>query len=125
MVSPSSPSASRRRGGAVLGYIAAAPDRECEAREGMLEQLERLAGEPVPAEELDGARRYAAGLVEIRRQHAAGVASELLDAWLAGTLGEWQELPQRLRTVSAEDVARVAAEVFRRELVAEYVARGR
>jgi len=114
----------RRRGGAVLAYIATAPERESEAREGMLEQLERLAAEPPSAEELEGARRYAAGLVEIHRQHAAGVAAEMLDAWVGGTLGEWCELPGRLRAVSASDVSRVAAAVFRREKAAEFVVRG-
>lgn len=115
----------RRRGGAVLAYIATAPEREAEAREGMLEQLERLAGDPVRSEELEGARRYAAGLVEIHRQHAAGVAGEMLDAWVGGTLDQWHELPVRLRAVSASDVSRVAGAVFRRERVAEYVVRGR
>jgi zinc protease len=115
----------RRRAGAVLAYVATSPERESEAREGMLDQLGRLAREPVSAEELEGARRYAAGLAEIGRQHAAGVASEMVDAWVGGTLGAWHELPQRLRAVRGEEVARVAAEVFRRELVAEYVVRGR
>ncbi len=114
----------RRRGGAVLGYIATSPERESEAREGMLDELERLAREPVPAEELKRARRYAAGLVEIRRQHAAGVASEMLDAWVTGRLAEWNNLPERLRAVSADDVRRVAATVFRRDDRAEYVVRG-
>jgi zinc protease len=114
----------RRRAGAVLAYVATAPERESEARAGVLDQLERLAREPVSAEELEGARRYAAGLAEIGRQHAAAVASEMLDAWVSGTLADWYDLPQRLRAVRAEDVARVAATVFRRDLMAEYVVRG-
>jgi zinc protease len=114
----------RRRGGAVLAYIATSPERESEARQGMLDQLERLGREPVSTEELEGARRYAAGLAEIGRQHAASVASDILDAWVSGTLADWHELPQRLRAVSAEDVARVGVEVFRREVVAEYAVRG-
>ncbi len=114
----------RRRGGAVLGYIATSPERESEAREGMLEQLERLAREPVEAEELERARRYAAGLVAIGRQHAASIAGEILDAWVTGTLAEWDDRPGRLGEVSVEDVARVAAAAFRREGLVEYVVRG-
>ncbi len=114
----------RRRGGAVLGYIATSPQRENEARDGMLEQLERLAHEPVPQEELERARRYAAGLVDIRRQHAASIAVEILDGWVTGTLSEWDGLPGRLGAVSADEVERVAGAVFRSEQRAEYVVRG-
>jgi zinc protease len=114
----------RRRGGAFLAYTATSPEREAEARDAMLEELVRVAREPVQAGELERARQYAAGLVDIRRQHVAYVASELVDACVAGTLDAWAELPRRLRSVSAEELLQVAAAVFAPDRRAEYVVRG-
>ncbi len=114
----------RRRAGAVVAYIATSPEREAEARAGMLAELERLAREPVPEAELERARRYAAGLVDIRRQHGASVASELVDAWVSGTVEQMARLPEALRAITPRDVSRVAEAVFRGERLSEYVVRG-
>jgi zinc protease len=114
----------KRRAGAVVTYIATSPEREAEARAGMLGELDRLTNEAVSDVELERARRYAAGLVEIRRQYCASVASELLDAWVRGALADQWHLPRRLRAVTAQDVSRVAQKVFQPELVAEYIVRG-
>lgn len=113
-----------RRAGAFLVYTATSPEREAEARDAMQEELERLSRELVAAEELERARQYAAGLVEIRRQQVAQVAGELVDAWVAGTLDQWAELPQRLRSVTAREVLEVAASVFAPDRRAEYAVRG-
>jgi zinc protease len=114
----------RRRAGALLTYIATSPDRETEARDEMLKELSRLVQTPVPEAELDRARNYAAGLVEMRQQNASSVASEILSAWLNGALEELTETAARLRSVTAEDVTRVATEVFGAGRRAEYVVRG-
>jgi zinc protease len=113
-----------RRAGAFLAYTATAPEREAEARETLWAELERLAREPAAEQEVERARRYAAGLVEIRRQHVAAVAGELVDAWLADQLAEWADLPQRLRSVTAQEVFEVAASVFQADRGTEYVVRG-
>jgi zinc protease len=114
----------RRRAGALVAYIATSPEREAEARAGMLAELERLAREPVSEGELERARRYAAGLAVIRRQHGASVASELVDAWVSGTIAQVAAVPAALRAVTARDVARVAEAVFQVERAAEYIVRG-
>ncbi len=113
----------RRRAGAMLTYIATSPDREGEAREGMLAELERVVAAPVPEDELTRARNYAAGLVEVGRQSGASVAGEIMTAWLHGVLDELVETAARLRAVTAEDVARVVREVFVGDR-AEFVVRG-
>jgi zinc protease len=115
----------RRRAGAMLTYIATSPERESEAREEMLRELERLVEGRVSERELTRARNYAAGLVEVSQQTASSVASEMLSAWLNGVLDELQDKAARLRAVSADDVANVASEVFGVEKRAEYVVRGR
>jgi zinc protease len=113
-----------RHAGAVLGYIATAPEREAEARESMLRELERLAGEPPSEAEVERARNYAAGVTEISRQTGRAIAGEILDAWMYGVVDQIAEAPARLRAVSAEDVHRVAAQVFVSDARAEYVVRG-
>jgi zinc protease len=114
----------RRRAGAMLTYIATSPEREAEARDAMLEELERLVEERVTEQELTRARNYAAGLVEMRQQNASSVASEILSAWLNGVLDEYAAAAQRLRAVTADDIARVAADIFGAGQRAEYVVRG-
>ncbi len=110
--------------GAVLCYIATAPERENEAREAMLTELRRLATEPPSNDEVERARNYVAGVTEISRQTGRAVAAELLDAWIYGTVDQVAETPARLRAVSADDIHRVAAQVFVGEARAEYVVRG-
>lgn len=115
----------RRRGGAMIGYIATSPEREDAARDAMLAELERLVAEPVTEDELRRARNYAAGQVEIRQQHGGAVAGELLAAWVNGVIEELVSIPERLRAVTAEDVARVARRVFDSGERAEFVVRGK
>lgn len=112
------------RAGAVITYIATSPEREAEAREVMVAELERVSREPLARVELERARRYAAGAVEVRRQSGQAVAEELLAAWLYDTMEELADTPDRLRSVTAEQVQRVASEVFRESGRAEYVVRG-
>ena len=114
----------RRRAGAMLTYIATSPDRESEARDEMLKELERLVKEKVPEVELERARRYSAGLVEMRQQNASAVASDILSAWLNGALKDLTKTTDRLRAVSTDDVARVATNVFGDGQRAEYVVQG-
>lgn len=113
-----------RRAGAVVTYIATAPAREAEARDTLLAELQRMVREPPTTDELDRARNYTAGMVDVRRQRGIAVAAELLDAWVLGRLDELPLAAARLRAVSAEDVRRVASEVFDVERRAEYVVRG-
>ncbi len=114
----------RRRAGAMLTYIATSPERETEAREEMLRELERLVEGRVSERELTRARNYAAGLVEVSQQNASSVASEILSAWVNGVLDELQDKAARLRAVGVDDVAKVATEVFGVGQRAEYVVRG-
>ncbi|HYC82491.1 MAG TPA: insulinase family protein, partial [Solirubrobacterales bacterium] len=99
----------KARGGSLLTYIATSPEREEEAREQMLLELERFAREPVAPEELGQAVAYLAGQAEVARQSGAAVAGEILEAWIAGTgLAELENPAARYRAVTTEDVRRVA-----------------
>jgi zinc protease len=112
-----------RRAGVMLCYIATAPEREDEARTAMLTELERLAVDPPRPEELERARNYAAGTVELRQQSGRALASEILEAWVHGTLADLTDTPGRLRAVTRDDVGRVAEQMFRADERAEYVVR--
>jgi zinc protease len=114
----------RRRGGAVLTYIATSPGHEDEAREAMLDVLGRVADAPLDTDELERAARYSAGLIAIRRQHGAAIAEELADAWVHGRLEAYDAEEARRRAVSAADVRRVAREVLVADRRAEFVVRG-
>jgi len=113
-----------RSGGAMLCYIATSPEREDEAREAILAELGRLQTDPPTAAELERARNYAAGVVEIGMQSAAAVAARVLDAWVYGEVERWAETADRLRRVTLDDVLRVAQATFETERRAEYVVRG-
>ncbi len=114
----------KARGGALLTYIATSPEREAEAREQMLVELERFTREPVTEAELQQAVNYLAGQAEVSRQSGASVAGEILDAWMAGRgLEELDDPAAPFRSVTAEDVLRVAA-LLDPERRAEGVVRG-
>jgi predicted Zn-dependent peptidase len=86
--------------------------------------LARVADGPLPYEELERARAYAAGLVAIRRQHAAAVAGELAAAWVQDRLDRFAAEEERLRTVRDADLRRIARDVFDPARRAECVVRG-
>ncbi|HEY7681263.1 MAG TPA: pitrilysin family protein [Gemmatimonadales bacterium] len=116
----------RARSGALLAYIATSPEREDEARCEMLRELMRFAEQPVSPTELAQATGYLAGQTEVNRQSGAAVSLEVLDAWLAGEgLGDLEDPAGRYRSVTADEVRDVAAEILRPAQVrAEGVVRG-
>jgi predicted Zn-dependent peptidase len=72
------------RGGALVTYIATSPEREAEAREAMLDELERFAVEGITPDELARAVNYLAGQVEVNRQSGIQLLSDIAEAWLIG-----------------------------------------
>ena len=100
----------KARAGALVTYIATSPEREEEARDEMLRELDRFTREPVSETELRQAVNYLAGQAEVNRQSGSAVAGEMLEAWIAGTgLHELEDPAAAYRAVTAADVLRVAA----------------
>lgn len=115
----------KARAGALLAYIATSPEREEEAREEMLRELERFTREPVSEVELGQAINYLSGQAEVSRQSGSAIAGEILEAWIAGTgLHELEAPAERYRAVTADDVLRVAARHLDRARRVEGVVRG-
>lgn len=100
----------RRGSGALLTYIAMAPERLDEARDAMLEELAAFRREPPSPDELQRATAMLSGQAEISRQGAGALAGEIADAWLLGEgLLELDSPGAPYRAVTAEAVHEVAA----------------
>ena len=77
---------------------------------GIVEQLDRIAGERVRPEELDRARAYARGRLELRMEESGAVAGWLgAGEALLPRILTVEEVVERLEAVTADDVLRVAA----------------
>ncbi len=100
----------RTRAGLFLAYIGTAPEREDEAREGLMREFARFAEEPVTEEELQRAQTYSIGTHAIARQTGGSLLGEMVDAWLLGEgLEEIDGYPAHIRAVSREAIQAVAA----------------
>jgi zinc protease len=99
--------------GFVALYIATAPEKLDEARAGMLDELRRAVDAQPAAPELERARRALLGSFAIERQRSAARALQLaLDARY-GLSGDFDvDYPERIRSVGADDVLRVARRIF-------------
>jgi len=72
-------------------------------------ELGRMATLPVPAEELESARRYRVGSTALSIQTQSGLASQLVVLAAAGLDADWlRAAPGRYGEVSADDVLRVS-----------------
>ena len=102
----------RRHAGAVLTYIAMAPDREEEARAAMLAELATFRSVAPSEDEVRESVNYLTGLKEVARQSASALVSEILDAWLEGAgLEELADPGAPYRAVTAAAI-RAAAERY-------------
>jgi zinc protease len=114
------------RGGALVTYIATSPEREAEAREAMLDELERFAVEGITPDELARAVNYLAGQVEVNRQSGIQLLSDIAEAWLIGEgLRDLRDPGGQYRAVAAESVRALAVAHLRPELRAEGIVRGK
>jgi zinc protease len=95
--------------GALLTYIATSPEREAEAREAMLAELEGFRQVAPQPSEVERAVNYLTGQLEVSRQSAGALAGEILDAWLQGRgLEELVDGDAPYRAVTVERVHDIA-----------------
>ena len=115
----------RQRAGAFSAYIAMSPEKEEQARNGLLDQFARLREEPVTDRELAQARTFALGAWAIRRESAGNVMGDIADAWLFGkSLRELAEYEDRVRAVTAQQMLELARTCFQPERRVEGIVRG-
>jgi zinc protease len=114
-----------RAGGVIASYIACAPEREDEARAGLLREFALLRDDGVTAEELERARRYALGMDALRQESGAAQLADVVDAWLLGAgIGELRAEREGIARVTVGDVQRVAQRWCTGEPRAEGIVRG-
>jgi predicted Zn-dependent peptidase len=79
----------------------------------ILAELRKIADEPVPADELEKARGYAKGRFVLRLESPQGtIQYGLRREVLEGEIEDPEELVRQLDSVTAEDVQRVARDLF-------------
>jgi zinc protease len=118
-------SALRRFAGMFVAYIATSPEKEEEARSGLLAEFAKLREAEVSDDELAQAKSYAVGTHAIRQQSGGAVLADLLDAWLVGTgLEELDEYDGRVRAVTAREMRDLAARYFDETRLVEGIVRG-
>ncbi len=114
----------RRSAGTFNAYIATSPEKEGDARDGLLVELARLRDELVTDDELRRAQTYAIGVHAIRQQSGGAVLGELVDAWMFGTLSELQEFEDRVRGVTAESIRETSRRYLDPDRRVEGIVRG-
>ncbi len=111
--------------GMLSAYIACAPEREVEARAGLLAEFAAMREAPVGAEELERARTYAIGMHALQQESASAQLGEMVDAWCVGDgLSELDDEVPKLRAVTADDVQQVVRRWCEPDRRVEAVVRG-
>ncbi|TFH66478.1 MAG: insulinase family protein [Gemmatimonadales bacterium] len=114
-----------RHVGGLMTYIGTSPDREDEARQRLLEEIESFGEAPPSDDEVSGAIEYLVGQAEVRRQSARAMVSEIADVWLHGTgLEELVSPGSQYRSVTPDAVLAVARSYLAGQPHAEGVVRG-
>jgi zinc protease len=95
--------------GLIVFGIAVSPEREAEAISGILEQIRKIRDEPVSAEELLRAGKYLVGSHLIGLQDLSSRVDEVFFPALYGIdLDKALRYPERIRSVTAEQVQNAA-----------------
>ena len=106
-------------------YIATAPEKLESAREGLLFELDQLVQEAPPQDELDAAVRHLVGNYQIDRQrNAVHAAHTSLNALYGLGADAGNRYADQIRSVTREDVLRVAQRVVNLDAYTEAVVRG-
>ncbi|MHB1311619.1 MAG: M16 family metallopeptidase [Gemmatimonadaceae bacterium] len=98
--------------GQFVAYIATSPEKEEQARQGLLAEIGKLRDQPVTRDELERARTYALGTNAIRKENGGALMGDIADAWLFGTLEELDEFDARVGALTAADLQDDAQRCF-------------
>lgn len=113
-------------GGAFVGYIATAPEREDEARRGLIEHFERLADETLSPDEVERSKEYTIGTWKIRGQTNSAQLGDIAGALLLGPgLVELREFEDRIRAVTPVQIRETVRRYYDPNRLVEGLVRGR
>ena len=110
--------------GQFVAYIATSPEKEEQARQGLIGEIVKLRDHEVTPDELERARTYALGTHAIRKENGGALMGDIADAWLFGALGELDEFDARVGALTAADLRDVAQRCFDPSRCAEGTVRG-
>ncbi len=111
--------------GQIVAYIATSPEKEEQARRGLLDEIAKLRDAPVTPDELERARRYALGTHAIRKEDGGALMGDMAEAWLFGALEELEEFDVRMQAVTAADLQDLAQRFLDPARCVEGIVRGR
>lgn len=112
-------------GGAFVAYIATAPEREEEARRGLIEHFERLADEALSPDEVERSKEYTIGTWKIHGQTNSAQLGDLAAALLLGTgLAELREFEDRIRSVTPVEIREAVRRYYDPDRLVEGIVRG-
>lgn len=115
----------RSGAGGLLLYLATSPEREEEARAGLLEELAVFRREDADPAEVVRAANYLGGQAQVARQASSAIAGEIVEAWVLGTgLGELEDPEAAFHAVTVEAVRELAVRSFDPASLAEGLVRG-
>jgi len=104
------------RSGIFQAYIGCAPQKEAQAREGLLQVLRSLGEEKVSEKELDRAKTYITGLYQVGLQSNRSQMASLARYEMTGPGAEWvARYPDLIARVTAKDIQDVARRLFKTE----------
>jgi predicted Zn-dependent peptidase len=92
-----------------------APERLVETIAVVLDELDRLATELVPEDELERAIQHAVGLFRLAWETSASASARAGQLLTIGRIESIEEVVAALRRITAEDVRRLARRIFRRD----------
>jgi predicted Zn-dependent peptidase len=92
-----------------------APERLVETVAVVLEEIERLASDLVPEDELERAIRHSVGLFRLAWETSASASARAGQLLTIGRIESIEDVVAALRAVTAEDVRRLARRIFRRD----------
>ena len=100
---------SRESSGAFVGYIATDAAKEAAARDGLLNEMRRLAADGFGDDDVERAKSYIAGTTRIRLQTNSAMAAEIAEKYLYGLgLDFTTHFLERIRITTAEELREVA-----------------
>jgi zinc protease len=95
--------------GRFIAYIATSPENMKLAIEGLLNEVRRIVAEPVSADELQDAQDFLTGSFVFAFESSSQIARFLTHAHVYGLGFDFiEKYPKLIRSVTAEDIARVA-----------------
>jgi len=114
------------KAGVFYAYIATSPEKEDEAKKGLLNEFSKFKIDLVNDGELETAKRYITGMYQILLETNSALVKQYAKAELLGKgIQEVEEYPKKINQVTKEQIRDVAIKYFNEKNLAVGVIRGK